>query len=105
PTQIAKKTAHHTPLPSEESGKAPETQHKLPKLSMDDEEVVEAEAAESDIVEAQPASDVTEAEAIEASSAADEDIFDAEAAEIEEESPSHSAPKTPVKAEYADDAL
>jgi tetratricopeptide (TPR) repeat protein len=64
PTQIAKKTGQHTQLSPEEGDQGPRTHHKMPKLSTDDEEVIEAEAADSGVVEAQPASDVGEGDDI-----------------------------------------
>lgn len=56
PTQIAKKTQI-----SKDEDKGPATQHKMPKVGPEDEDVVEAEAApDSGVVEAEPAEEVSD---------------------------------------------
>jgi hypothetical protein len=60
PTQIAKKTQI-----SKDEGKGPPTQHKMPRVGPEDEDVIEAEAAaDSGVVEAEPAEDVGEGDDI-----------------------------------------
>jgi tetratricopeptide (TPR) repeat protein len=81
PTQIAKKTQI-----SKDEDKGPATQHKMPKVSPEDEDVIEAEAAaDSGVVEAEPAEEVS----------AGDDIFSGNASAGDAIFP--SLPKTAIK--------
>lgn len=113
PTQLAKKSPQPTMLAPGASppgaSKGQDTPPQPPKLSLDDEEVVEAEAVDSGVVEVQPVSDVTMAQpasdAVEAQPASDvaeamavdddDDVF-ADAGDAD-----RSAPETPVRSEQA----
>src|SRR6266540_4225970 len=121
PTQLSKKSPPPTMLAPQDS-KGPDTPPKPPKLTLDDDEIVEAEAADSGVVEAQPASDVVEvqpaSDVVEAEpvsdvgeammidsgivkAADDSDILAAEEVAAEQRSAAQAAPETPVKAEPA----
>lgn len=98
PTQVAKKSPQPTQLASQQP-QGPSTPPRPSKMATDDDDVIEAEAAESDVVEAQPASDVIDAlpasDVVEAQPASDV----AEAAQVEPDEEIVEA------AEASDDAL
>lgn len=121
PTQISKKSAQPTMLSPDESH-SPDSPPP-PQLSLDDE-VIEAEAADSGVVEAQPVSDVAEAlsasDVVEAEAASDvahdmivdaaeasndEDIFTADEVKADQDAAALAAPETPVRAEQAEEAV